>query len=187
MVVVLGVELRAVDESHRALESFVKSARQVERWRGAFHRGDQHAASCSKLFDDRRKRPAFVPRRGVLEAHGIRRCVALAASAQVIESLLPESLHVGQVAHVLGDGPCAIDAALCKLVAHAIKEGPESRYDASQPFEKVSEHPRRMNESELALGPARTRDMGLGTAARGAHRRPAEIQPIRKPEETDLE
>ena len=158
MVVVLRVELRAVDEPHRALESFVKRARQVERGRDAFHRGDQRAASCGKLFDDRRKRPAFVPLRGGLQAHGIRRCVALAAAAQVIESLLPEIFHVGQVAHVLGDGPCAIDAALCELVAHAIEERPESRHDAPQPFEKVCEHPRRMDERERSLGPARTRD-----------------------------
>ena len=171
MVVVLGVELRAVDEPHRALESFVKRARQVERGRGAFHRGDQRAASSIELFDDGRKRPAFVPLRGGLEAYGIRGCVALAAAAQVLESLLPEILHVGQVPHVLGDGPGAIDAAVCELVAHAMEERPESRHDAPQPFEKVGEHPRRMDEREPALGPARTRDRSLGAAPRGAHGR----------------
>jgi hypothetical protein len=81
--------------------------------------------------------------------------VRLPSCPQVLESLLPEFFHVGEMPDVLGNGPLSIDLTMRKLVVQSDDEHIQTRQYASKPFDEVGEHPWGVTKLELPLGPWR--------------------------------
>src|SRR5262245_61293036 len=164
VVVVLGGELRAVDEPHGCLETLVERARALQPRRGVRQRLDQTRSPFGQLRDCRRQWTELVALGQGLETYGIGGRVVLAALAQIFEPLLPQLLDVREMPDVLDDRPGILVTTMGGHLVDSGEERPQASGHAAQPLDEVGEHPRRVNELELPVRPSRALEIRIRQA-----------------------
>ncbi len=163
MVVVLRDELRAIDEAHGTLQALVKGTRLSELRRSVRQGVDELPAPHAELGHDCGERLVDVSLGQRSEVLWASRGVDWSPISQIVQTLLPELFHVGQVPDVLSDGPRPVHSAMRDIVVQVVQKRPQSRDQAPQPLDEIDEHPRRVDEGEATFGPRRPLELGRCT------------------------
>src|SRR5262245_20200463 len=103
-----------------------------------------------------------MPERKLLEAGRDGSGVHPPTLPKVLQSLLPELLHVRQMSDVLRDGPLPVELTMCLLVVDAHEQRAEPRRQTSKALDEVCEHPWRVGERKGPLRPRRTLEIAAG-------------------------
>jgi len=141
MIVVLGVELRAVDEPHRASETLVKGGRRLQLGRRFRECSNEGAAPLPELAQDFGDGATHMALGRGLETSGIRRRVDRALEPKIFEPLLPKLLHIGEMPGVLSHGPSPIQLAVSRFVFDGAKQFLKARQQSAKPLREIGEHP----------------------------------------------
>ncbi len=153
VVVVFGVELRAVNEAHRRLKPFMKRRCTLQRCRRRRESIDELRAPRAKFNDRVTQRPRLMACGRALKPGRRCRGVHRSTLAEVFEPLLPELFDIREMPDVLSDRPFAIDLMMSCCVADALEQDVKSRHQAAQSFNEVGQHPWRMDKGKAALRP----------------------------------
>jgi hypothetical protein len=151
MVIMLRVELCAVDKPHWTLEPRVKHADKLKLLRGVDECLNKFAAFRLELQDDLRQSSSLMPVRSRFKPAWISRRIRITSLAEVLQSLLPQVLDVRQVADVLSDGPLPLVAPVRQVIIDTADQHADSRDHAAKALDEVGEHPERLPKSEAAL------------------------------------